>query len=149
RGPGRRACPWRGRWSGLPPPPLRSKRAVGPAPLGQQLVVHGQLADLGPQPDDLLIAVIDGSALQGGLAAGQKVIAPAGEGGGGDTQFAGEEFQALPTEETEDGGGLARGREAAALAGIRGVGHGCGLLGLDANDVPTGCPTEPWSGGPG
>jgi hypothetical protein len=59
----------------------------------------------------------------------------------------GEKFQVFAAEETEYGGGLALGGEAAALAGIRGVGHGCGLLGLDANDVATGCPTEPRSGG--
>ena len=42
------------------------------------------------------------------------------------------EFQVFAAEEAEDGVGLALGGEAAALAGIRGVGHGCGLLGLDA-----------------
>src|SRR5262249_47037885 len=119
----------------------------GPAALEQQLVIHGQLADLGLQPGDLLIAVIDRSALEGGLAGGQEVVAPAGEGGGGDSQFAGGEVQGLTAEEAGGGGGLARGREAATFAGIRGVGHGWGLLGLDANDVPIGCPTEPRSGG--
>jgi hypothetical protein len=117
------------------------KRAVGPGPLEQQLVVHGELTDLGPQPGDLLVAVIGRSALEGGLAAGQEVVAPAGEGSGGDAQLTGEEFEGLTAEEAEDGGGLARGREAAALTGIRGVGHGCGLLRLDVNDLPTGCPT--------
>src|SRR5262249_17309272 len=129
-----------------PPRPPRDERAVGLAALGQQLVVHGQLADLGPQPSDLVVAIIGRSALEGGLAAGQEVVPPAGQGGGGDAQLTGEEFEALGAEEAEDGGGLARGREAAALAGIRGVGHGCGLLRLDVNDVPTGCPTEPRSG---
>src|SRR5262249_23358105 len=76
-----------------------------------------------------LVAVIGRLALQGSLSAGQEVIAPTGEGGGRDAQFAGEHFQALAAEEAEDGGGLARGREAAALAGIQGVGPGCGLLG--------------------
>jgi hypothetical protein len=33
------------------------------------------------------------------------------------------------------------------LAGVRGAAHECGLLGLGADDVPTGCPTEPRSGG--
>src|SRR5262249_16143298 len=108
-----------------------------------------QLADLGPQPGDLLVAVIHRSALQGGLATGQEVVPPIGEGGGGDAQFAGEEFQALAAEEAGDGGGLARGREAATLAGIRDVGHGYGLLGLDRDDVPIRCPTEPRSGGRG
>jgi hypothetical protein len=50
-----------------------------------QPIVHGQLADLGPQPGDLLIAVIDRSSFQRGLAAGQEVIAPSRQGGGGDT----------------------------------------------------------------
>jgi hypothetical protein len=93
------------------------------------------------------VAVIGRSALQRGLATGQEVAAPAGECGGGDAQLASEEFQALAAEEAEDGGGLARRREAAALAGIRGDGHGNGLLGLDVDDVPTRCPTEPRSGG--
>jgi hypothetical protein len=115
--------------------------------LEQQLVVHGQLADLSPQPGDLLVAIIDRSALQSGLAACQEIVTPAGEGGGGDAEFAGEKFQVFSSEKSEDGGGLALGREAAALAGIPGVGHGCGLLGLDANDVATGCPTEFRSGG--
>jgi hypothetical protein len=57
---------------------------VAPAPLEQQLVVHSQLADLAPQPGDLLVAVIGRSALQGALAAGQEVVAPASQGGGGD-----------------------------------------------------------------
>ena len=56
-------------------------------------------------------------------------------------------LKVFASEEPEDGRGLARGGEAATLAGIRGVGHGCVLLGLDVNDVPTGCPTEPRSGG--
>ena len=130
----------------LPPP--RDERAVGPAALEQQLVVHGQLADLGPQPGDLVVPVVGRPALQRGLAAGQEVVPPAGEGGGGDAELTGEEFQVLAAEEPEDGRGLALGGEAATLAGVRGVGHGCGLLGLDADDVPTGCPTEPRSGGP-
>ena len=44
------------------------------APLQQQLIVHGQLADLGPQPGDLLVAVIGRSALEGGLAGGQAAL---------------------------------------------------------------------------
>jgi predicted nucleic acid-binding protein len=115
--------------------------------LESPFVVHGQLADLGPQPGDLLVAIVDRPALQRGLTAGQEVVAPAGEGGGGDAQLAGEEFQALAPEEAEDGCGLARGREAAALAGIRGVGHGCGLLSPDTDIVPIGCPTESRGGG--
>ena len=74
---------WRGRRPGLRPPPPRDERAVGPAPLEQQLVVHGQLADLGPQPGDLVVPVVGRPALQRGLAAGQEVVPPAGEGGGG------------------------------------------------------------------
>jgi hypothetical protein len=105
-----------------------------------------KLADLGPQPGDLLVGVIGRSALEGGLATGQEVVAPAGEGGGGDAQLAGEEFQAVAVEEAEDGCGLALRGEAAALAGIRGIGHGCGLLRLDRDDVPIGCPTEPKCG---
>ena len=122
---------------------------VAPPALEQQLVVHGELTDLGPQLGDLLVAVIGRSALEGGLAAGQEVIAPTGEGGGRDTQLAGEEFQALAAVEAEDGSGLARDREAALLAGIRGVRYGCGLLGPDTDDVPRGCPTEPRGGGRG
>src|SRR5262249_9146116 len=97
----------------------------------------------------LVVAVIDGSALEGGLAGGQEVVAPAGAGGGGDAQLAGEEFPALAAEEAGDGGGRARGQEAGALAGRGGGGAGCGLLSLDADDVPTGCPTEPRGGGRG
>src|SRR6516162_9979207 len=137
--------PWKS--PALPLPPPGDKRMVAPAALEQQLIIHGQLADLGPQPGDLLVAVIGRSALEGGLAAGQEIVAPAGEGGGGDAQLAGEQFQALAAEEAEDGGGLARGREAAPLAWIRGVGQGCGLPSLDTDDVPIGCPTESRSGG--
>src|SRR5262245_41978475 len=129
RGPGRTSAPSMERWPTLLLPPPEDKRVVAPAALKQQLIVPGQLADLGPQSGDLLVAVIGRPALQGGLSAGREVIAPTGEGGGGDAQFAGEQFQALAAEEAEDGVALPRGREAAALAGIQGVGHGCGLLG--------------------
>src|SRR5262249_12982231 len=40
-----------------------------------------QALGLGPQPGDLLVAIIGRSVLEGGLAAGQEVVAPAGEGG--------------------------------------------------------------------
>src|SRR5262249_16399936 len=111
-----------------------------------------QLADLGPQSGDLLVTVIGRPALEGGLSAGQEVIAPTGEGGGRDAQFAGEQFQALAAEEAEDGGGLARGRGAAAVAGVRGggegVGQGWGLLGwtqmMAQSDVQRNAGAEEW-----
>ena len=81
------------------------------------------------EPGDLLIPVVGRPALEGGLAGGQEVVPPSGEGGGGDAQLTREQFQVLAAEEAEDGVGLALGGEAAALAGVRGVGHGCGLLG--------------------
>jgi hypothetical protein len=55
--------------------------------LEQQFLIHGHLADLGPQPGDLVVAIVSRPALPRGLAAGQEVIAPAGEGGGGDAQL--------------------------------------------------------------
>jgi hypothetical protein len=47
-----------------------------------QPIVLGPLADLGPQPGDLVIAVIDRSTFWGCLAAGQDVIGPSRQGGG-------------------------------------------------------------------
>src|SRR5262249_30203661 len=87
RGPGRTPSPSTGTRSALPLPPPRDKRAFGPAALEQQLVVHGQLADLGAQPGDLIVATVSRPALEGGLAGGQEVVTPAGEGGGGDAQL--------------------------------------------------------------
>src|SRR5262245_23491798 len=126
RGPGRTSSPSLGTWPALRLPPRRDERAVGPAALEQQLVIHGQLADLGPQPGDLVIPVVGRSALQSGLAADQEVVAPVGEGRGGDAKFAGDEFQVFAPEQAEDGSGLALGGEAAALSGVRCVGHGFG-----------------------
>jgi hypothetical protein len=59
------------------------------------LFVHGQLADHDPRPGDLLVPVVSRPDLQRGLPAGQEVVPPAGESGGGDAQFAGDEFQVL------------------------------------------------------
>jgi hypothetical protein len=44
--------------------------------LEQEFVVHGQLADLAPQPGDLVIPLVGRPALEGGLAAGQEVVPP-------------------------------------------------------------------------
>src|SRR5262249_16882018 len=88
----------------------------------QKLVVHGELADLGPQPGDLVVPVVRRSALRRGLAAGQEVFSPAGEGGEGDPELARDEFQVFAAEEAEDGY-LGVGGEGAALAGVRGVGQ--------------------------
>jgi hypothetical protein len=83
---------WKGRRSALRPPPPRVEWTVGPAPLVQQLDVHGQLANLGPQPGDIVVPVVGRPALQRGLTTGQEVIAPAGERGGGDAELPGDEF---------------------------------------------------------
>jgi hypothetical protein len=49
------------------------------------------------------------------------------EGGrGGDAEIASDEFQVFAAEEAEDRSGLATGGEAAALGGVRRVGHGFG-----------------------
>src|SRR5439155_22538441 len=60
---------------------LESVRAAFFRKAYQQLVVHGQLADLGPKPGDLVVPVVGPPALKRGLATGQEVIAPAGERG--------------------------------------------------------------------
>jgi hypothetical protein len=67
------------------------------------LVVHGQLADLGPHSGDLVVAAVGGTALQRGLTAGQEVVTPSGQGGGGDAEFAGDELQVFAAEESKDG----------------------------------------------
>src|SRR5262249_44679544 len=122
---------------------------VGPAALRQKFVVHGQLADLGPKPGDLLVPIVGRPALERGLAAGQEVLPPARERGGSEAQFTREPFEVLAAEEAEDGAGLARGREAARALGFGVLDMGAGAWGLDRDDVPIGCPTEPRSGGTG
>jgi hypothetical protein len=107
--------------------------------------VHGQPADLGPQPGDLLVALVGRPTLLGGLAPGQEVVAPAGEGGGGDTQFAGDELQVLAAEAAEDGGGLARSREAAALAAIRSAGR-CAFADGSVRFIKDSISTRPMNG---
>jgi hypothetical protein len=67
--------------------------------LGQQLIVHGQLADLGPQAGDLIIPFVGRPALQCRLATGQEVVPPAGEGGGGDPELSGYQFQVFASKQ--------------------------------------------------
>ena len=55
-----------------------SERKGGrPGSAGQQFGVHGQLADLRPQPGDLVVPVVGRSALQRGLTGSQEVLTPA------------------------------------------------------------------------
>jgi hypothetical protein len=101
-----------------------------------------------PSPGDLPISVVGRTTLGRGLAAGQEVAPPGGQGGGGDAQLTREQFEVLAAEEAEHGLGLALGGKASAVAGIRGGCHGEGPW--DGRDVvPARCPTEPWSGGAG
>jgi hypothetical protein len=115
--------------------------------LEQQLVVHGQVADLGSHRSDFLAAVIGQPTLQGGLAVGQELVAPAGEGGGGDAQLAGEEFQALAEEEAEMVAAFRRAEERPRSPGFGVLAMGVGSWGLDPDDVPIGCSTELGGGG--
>ena len=72
----------------------------------EQLVVHGELADLGLEPGHQLIPVVGRAALHGGGAAVQEGVTPPREGGGDDAQLPGEGVEVLAPEESEDGLGL-------------------------------------------
>jgi hypothetical protein len=93
----------------------------------EQLVVHGELADLGLEPGHQLIPVAGRSALHGGGAAIEEGITPGRERGGDDAQLPGEGVEVLAPQEPEDGLGLAPGRESAPILA---VGRGTGLAHL-------------------
>src|SRR5262249_50556109 len=120
RGAVRTSSRSRGRRTALPLPPRRGERAVGPAALEHQFVVRGELTDLRPQSGDPGVPVVGRPALQRGLPAGQEVIPPSGEGGGGHAEFTRDQFEVLTPEEPEDRVGLAFGGEASAVVGVRG-----------------------------
>src|SRR5712692_3064593 len=84
--------------------------------LEEQLVVHGDLADLGAQPLDLVIALVRRPALQRPLAASEKLLAPVGQRRRRDPELTREAIQRLPTQEAQDRLRLPARREAAGLA---------------------------------
>src|SRR5215813_14651094 len=86
------------------------------APFEEQLVTHGDLADLGAQPLDLLIALVRGPALQRALASGEEVFPPLGERGRRHAQLARQGVERLAAQYAQDHLGLAPRREAARLA---------------------------------
>jgi hypothetical protein len=51
--------------------------------------------------------VVGRAALQRGQAAGEEIVPPSEEGGGGDAEFARDEFPFFAAEEAEHGCGLA------------------------------------------
>jgi hypothetical protein len=53
----------------------------------KQLVVHGDLADLGFQPGDLIVAVIAFTFFQGGSRACERTLAPLAEPGDRDIRL--------------------------------------------------------------
>src|SRR5579859_661250 len=95
----------RARRPGSCPRPPRRKRVVGlraPRPFAEQLVLHRDLADLRLHARDLFVALVGLTALHCALAAGEKAIAPAGDGGCGDAALAAECVEILATQDAQD-----------------------------------------------
>src|SRR3712207_575509 len=91
-GPGRRGGRWSGRRPGSSPPLPAAQRAPllqgGDLPL-EQLVGHGDLAELGLEAEQLLVAPVSPALLHSRLRRDRGAVAPLAQAGGGDVELAG------------------------------------------------------------
>src|ERR1039458_7515608 len=65
----------------------------------EQFVVHGDLAHLGFQPGDLIVALIALAFLQGRRRAGERSVPPFGQFGHGDIRFTSDQIQRLAAQQ--------------------------------------------------
>src|ERR1700752_3055962 len=92
------------------------------APLEQQLVVHRDLAHLGAQALDLVVALVRGPALQRRLAAGEELLAPVGQRRRGHSELTRQAIERLPAQQAQERVRLAARREPSRLTPAVGVG---------------------------
>src|SRR3954451_115140 len=89
----RRPGPWPGRWPGSSPRPPARQRAPAlqrsDLPL-QQLVGHGDLAELGLEAEQLLVAPVALVLLHRRLRPDQGAVAPRAQAGNGDVELPGQ-----------------------------------------------------------
>jgi len=81
----------------------------------EQLDLHRLVADLGLQTTDLIFVLVLLARLQRRLAAGEKVIAPAGHSCSGDAELARDDVDVLTSEQSKDGFCFAARRAATAV----------------------------------
>jgi hypothetical protein len=78
----------------------------------EQFVVHGDLAHLGFQPGDLVVAVIAFAFFQGRSRACERTLAPLGQPGDRDIRLPRHQFQRLAAQQSRDNRHLALNRKA-------------------------------------
>src|SRR6266852_2056678 len=86
------------------------------AALEEQFIVHRDLADLGAQPLDLVVALVRRPALQGRLAPSEKLLSPVGQRRRRDPELSREAVQRLAAEQAQERLRLPPRRETAGLA---------------------------------
>src|SRR3954451_4067242 len=127
----RRPGPWPGRWPGSSPRPPAAQRAAtlqGHDLLLQQLVGHGDLAELGLEAEQLLITAVALALLHRRLCPDQGTIPPPAQTSGGDVELPAHGLQRLAAQQAGDGGQLALRGEAAIRPGRARGGAGVSVL---------------------
>ena len=136
------------RASAFAPPPQR-QREFGLRPMAsvqEPLIVHRDLADLGPQALDLLVPLVGGPTLQRRLAARQKVLSPLGQRRRRHPELAGDPIERLAPQQPEDRLRLPSRREAPRLAHPVRLRGGRRATPQSLSDFPSVSPWSPPSG---